>query len=492
MTHAPFILAFLFLTQSEAPKYGVTRASVDPERFDASIETVVYRNELPGRHLVQTWHVMDSKVLLLVSGDRESTSEYFRRQCGFRAWQGGADGVLVSNKLSGPRLKALAEAKADVATCERLDELAEKCLTRPEPVRTEGRRAKAHLYRMRTHEADLDYLRLENVVRAERLAKMLGEPCGLKREVAAPFADTPPAPSFDAAQFKDLKLDFGRKGAELPDDEHKLGVNVAPVFQVRFGGLGEKPVGKPPFPGGIWQAKLWIMTPDGFLPYRYELDLRHEDERPKPIRRPAEIFCHVERRFGDSFEFPRHCPWVKDTPVRTVSPDYPDLCASVAGQRVGSGWQVKLSLDLTGLRRQLPSVTPGREDIWYFELTDPAGKATRARLVWPVPADAAAAEENRAKLMEKIDLKKVDEEFKARVLGDSNNKLRQTSVVEEWTESSLVTGFGLNEEERTSDRAFYETRLKPLLEAKEKSGESVTLLEFRRRVEQARKEFLLK
>lgn len=489
MNWALIAAGFLFLTRSEAPKHGVTRASIDPARFDAAVETAVYR-ELPARHLVRTWHAMDSKVLLLVPFDRESTAEYFRRRCGFVAWRGGADGVLVPDELSAPFAEALKAAKEDVATCERLAALAEKCRTKPEPLRTEGRRAKAALHLMRVKTADLDCLRLENVVRAERLAKMLGEPCGLERAVPRPFADEPEM-NVDTTGFTELRLDFDAKsvagGGEIP-----VKVSAAP-FLLRFQGKGERALAKPPFPGGRWKARLWIQTEDGFLPYRYELYLRRPDELPVPVRRPAAPYCNLERRFGPVYGEEPYCDRVKDVPVRTRSPDYPDLLASVSASHVGeTGWLVTFSLKLDGLFRRLPSVTPGRADVWYLELDDDRGRATRLKLVWPTPADRTAAEANRARLMKGIDLKKIEDEFRDRVLGSSEDKRRETSLVEEWTETSSLTGFGFEPSERESDRAFYETCVKKLLDEKERSGAIVTAAEFRRRVEAARKEFLLR
>ena len=491
MMQFPLLLAFLFLTQSEAPKYGVTRASVNPERFDASIETAVYR-ELPARHLVRTWHDMGSRVLLLVPADRESTAEHFRRQCGFVAWQGGADGVLVPKTLSASRTRALGAAKTDVATCERLKELAEKCLAKPEPVRTAGRRELSHLHLMFATTDDLDCLRLENVVRAERLAKLLGEPCGLKREVAAALGDEPAEPLFDATKFTELKLGFGEKSVELPGGAFPLKVASAP-FAVRLSGKGDKPLAKPPFPGGWWRLRLWIMTADGFLPYRYELDLRRPDEIPEPIYRPAAVYCNLERRFGPVYGEEPFCARVKDRPVRTPSPDYPDLRASVSAGGVGEcGWLVTFSLALDGLAGRWPATTPGREDVWYLEVVDPGERTVRVKLVWPVPADASAAEANRARFEQLVDVKRIETEFKERVLGESKNRQRWPSLVERWTASAKETGFGFSSDECESDRAFYEGCLKPLIEAQAKSGERTTAAAFIRRVEQARKEFLLK
>lgn len=484
---------FLFVTQSQAPKMGVTRASVDPARFDASIETAVYRNELPPRHLVHTWHVMDSKVFLLVPADRESTAETFRRKCGFLAWHGGADGVLFPDRLPPPRARALEEARKDVASCERLDELAGKCLGRPEPVRTEGRRARSHLHGMRVKDADLDYLRLENVVRAERLAKLLGEECGLRREVAAPFADVKPVPSFDPGQFPELKLELGPKVVSVPGDRYRLSFNAAPAFLMTFRGMSEKPLEKPPFPGGEWKLRLWIMTADGFLPYRYDLDLRREDEKPVRVRRPASPFYFLEPRFGTQFDDRGACPQVKDRPVRSRGPDYPDLRLSVAAHNGGEAeWIVKVTIATDAILDVLPAVTPGREDAWYVELTDPAGQASRAKLVWPAPADAAAAEANRKAFLGSVNFKRVEKAFQDRVLGSSDTPSRRTSVVEEWTQSSRLTGFGFTTDELASDRAFYEQRLKPLLDKVEKSGKTPPLPAFLREVEKARKEFLLK
>ena len=491
MTHFTFLLAFLFLTQTDAPKYGVTRASVDPERFDATIETAVYR-ELPARHLVRTWHDMGSKVLQLVSADRESTAEHFRRQCGFVAWQGGADGVLVQRDLPASRVRALAEAKKDVASCERLAELAEKCLTKPEPIRTAGRREKSHLHLMFTKTSDLDCLRLENVVRAERLAKLLGEPCGLKREVAAALADEPAEPLFSTAKFTELQLGFGDKSVEFAGGAFPLKVMAVP-FAVRFSGRGDKPLAKPPFPGGQWRLKLWIMTADGFLPYRYELDLRRPDEIPEPIYRPAATYCNLERRFGPVYGEEPFSARVKDKPVRTPSPDYPDLRASVSASGVGEcGWQVTFSLELDGLAGRWPATTPRREDVWYLEVVNPEGQAVRAKLVWPMPANASAAEANRARFEGQVDVTRIETEFRECVLGESKNRHRWPSLVERWTASAKETGFGFSPDERESDRMFYEKYLRPLVEAQAKSGERTTAAAFTRRVEQARKEFLLK
>ena len=493
---------FRFVPYSEAKALGVTRASFEPKGFDATVETAVYE-VLPPKHLLVTWRQMGSKILKRVRYDRESDAETFRRKCGFTAWLDGADGVLVPDGLSTGGQAALREAKKDVASCETLTELIKKCLERPDPIRMEGRRAMFRLSLMRPQEQDLDLMRLENLALCKRLSALLGEKTAFPPELKAlPAGDKPQMALGDAA-FPEMKMSFDTKRFKAPGN---LGATIwsAPrprsgkqgSLQIDFGGFHDRECGRKPYPGGTWKMKLWIVTEDGFLPYRWTLNFDNEGaEGQTPVHRPAAKFYEIERRFAGG-SLARVVP----EPVRGFSPTYPRVRLAVdPGRSVEKDgkwtWRMTLSIPWNRLRDFWPSVKAGRADVWYLELLGPGGKELRAKMLWPVPANAAEAEANRKAFEEGTDANADLARYRELVLGKSENKSRPVSVVEEWTNSAQETGCGLPrlakpthaKGEIESDADFYATVVKPLVERNLNDYDV-----FMRELEAARKEYLLK
>lgn len=443
--------------EKDAAARGVTEKSYNPPRFDAALESVVY-DRVPPPHLLNTWRVMGSKVYRRLGADPLLTADEVRRRAGFAARRAGVDGVIVPDALPDGWSGGLAEAKRDVAACDALAKLADACLAKPEPVRTEGRRAQALLagYRL---EADCDLHRLEVLALVRRLELLLGrEPSEPDLPPAVRPPVRTPAPTGD---FKSVRFDFASAANDLGGALGGVKIRAC-AFDRYMPGVFEFEF--PNDSDGCWTFTLWIAGREkGDCPaYRIRYR-RPESDAAKTVPRPAGIYYSLERRFPAE-------PTLEVEYTRTLSPSYPPLHPELPRYPPAGGMLVTLYWnDFYGF---WPGTDAQRRDAWYVEVTRPDGKVFRAKLQWAASQTKRNAEKKMLAIGDNLSYHRLWTGYLDRTTGRPNDREHNVTALAAWTMAAKETGW--NAPETTpesfsmfapaSDALFNAVRVRPFYE----------------------------
>lgn len=432
--------------------------------------------QLPRRHLLHTWKLLDVKTLKTVRFDPEGSATRFRREVSFLAFTGGADGIWLpdADRLPPGWREALAEAREDWRVLLYLESLADEAAANDDPfIRIESRRVGFWFNNMPADWENADTLRLECVAWARRLEQLLGKPAATLPEKRAtpsepqtlafmPYAGTNPRPP--QIQMKNLgeKLDFGG-GLSFRAD--KAG------FSISYSTTEGPPLAKGAFPGGTLDFRLYLPGENQgeFLPYRFHCDFNPAwyGARRAPARgRELWLFGTDERFRPFSIAYgvgnPRVWTWPR---LRDFGPDYPNPrpSVSVAGNKNG-GWTATLSCRWAFLCGHWPMQREGRSDLWFVGVERPGGTGgpLAGRILWPrggkafFTAFAAAMTPDDMTSVYSIEL-------------DRTKKVWTTAYEERLYPYAKTQKPSFNRYDRESDSIFWKRLVEPLCVSNENS-----------------------
>lgn len=391
---------------------------------------LVVTPKAPPRNLLDTWHRLGAKVVLEVPFDPDYSPEFFRRLCGFGAYARGVDGVVVDvAKIPSAHQAAVADAKADIAACCQLAELADKCRTEANPwtLKLEGRRAANQLFLLPAFDSertaqnvqmkekvpmhDCDLIRLEVLARVQRLQMLLGLP-----KVKVDTAAFKRAPTYYRGT-RDAQPPFANDAATpvAIKGDGQVALDEVASFSTSAGGFGfsfkgTKALDKNEFPGGKIGLKLWIpaKSKGEWTPYATEIDLRMNPDEGPLAPRPGGWLYSNARRFPSEVETWPPSVRVKVHPLRTYSPDYQRLNPSFDFRRdeKAKTWTATVNVSWYALYGQWPAVVNRERTSWYAVVTREDGTVSRFKLNWPL-----GAEKNFTRYCSKFDWKAVTNDY---------------------------------------------------------------------------------
>lgn len=381
MAIVPVLAAFLFLSPGEDAGLAPVRVPRGGNRSafvkDALTARAVAFEELPAHNLLASWKKLGVTVLADVPFDRESSGEFFRRQCGFAAFQRGADGVWTAKTADLPSAwqAALAAAKDDVAVVAALEELAVAAMaSKDSSVCEAGRRARHFLVQMKVDVDGLDVLRQTAVAEVRTLEKALGRP-------AAALPEKPAGLPVGTVKF----TPFTGESVETVSVRGEGTTTLAPwislstgyeTFAFELPGADDS--------DGLYRFRLYVpsLTKGEWVPHRFTLD-RRPPEGPR-ARLIGSGLNGTRERFSDKTV--RRCQpsdLFAETPVRTPVDDARPLVVNRYTSRVN-----RLPFAWECLRDRIPLASDGPAHVWYLFAESPKGESGRWKLVWPKGSSA--------------------------------------------------------------------------------------------------------
>ena len=336
--------------------------------FADRAETVAF-SRLPRPHLLHSWKALGVTVLqrLTCAG----SPNRFRREAGFLAFTGGADGIWLAEPVPPSHSNALAEARADWRLLAEVSALADEARRHPSPgIAVEERRVRFFLADTGFDWEDLDTLRWECHAWKHRLELLLGRPQD-KREVLDNRSPPSPEPLAFAAKPRPFSLMPDRKTA--PQRKASAEPGLSAVYDDRFFKLvytsaTALPTGRQ-LPGGHLDFTLQVADGRGeLLPYRFHCDL--EPMSPEGARAPARgrgsWLYGIDERFRPySIAYGARNSRVTVFPrLADYGPDYPDPRPTFALKPLPDGrWQATLAVSWLALYGKWPMQTSGT-DVW--------------------------------------------------------------------------------------------------------------------------------
>ena len=382
----PHILfaAFLFLSPGEDGGFAPEKAGADNRaafvRLAPAAKAVVF-DEVPAHNLLASWRKLGVKTLAQVSYDRESSAEFFRRQCGFDAFQKGVDGVWTDDPAKLPEgwRAACAAAKDDVAVVSALDGLADEALKSADAEVCEaGRKARHFLVQMDATAGDLDGLRLKSVAEVRALEKALGKSAAAlpEKPAALPLGTVRFVP-FSGEKSEEVKLPAEGTTALAPG--LKFASNYE-TFAFELPGAEKSE--------GLYRFRLYVpsLTKGEWTPHAFELDYRKPGKDRPRARLVGSGLNGTRERFSDrTVRRVRLDDVFRETPVRSPAGESRPLLPHHYSSHVD-----RMPFTWDSLADRLPLASEGPAHVWYLSAEGPS-LSGRWKLVWPKGSPARRA-----------------------------------------------------------------------------------------------------
>ena len=363
----------------------------------ARFASAVAFDKLPRLNLLHSWKSLGVRVLKTARLRHGGTAEYFRREAGFIAFQGGAEGLWVPDAATLPAnfRAALEEAREDWRILLYLRGLRDKAAASTDGiVRTDANRVTYWFGYMPAEWENPDCLRLECVAWARRLEQVLGLPAA-NLPLAPP--KTPLAESLALEPFADLQVKPQEVTLKGPDGRTiRLGDGVEfradnVGFSLAFSTTNGPELAKNGAPGGSLGFRIYLPGPQAgeWLPYRFHCDLEPfwSGPRAPAIGRGSFLFGTDERFKPYSLAYGVPNIRIRTWPrLRAYGPDYPDMRPSLQlTPNEGGGWRAVMSVSWLALYGHWPMQRPGERDVWCvgIDRSPDTGRPAAFRLVWP-------------------------------------------------------------------------------------------------------------
>ena len=401
----PHILfaAFLFLSPGEDGGLAPEKAGADNRaafvRLAPAAKAVVF-DEVPAHNLLASWRKLGVKTLAQVPYDRESSAEFFRRRCGFDAFQKGVDGVWTDDPAKLPEgwRAARAAARDDVAVVSALDGLADEALKSADAaVREAGRKARHFLVQMDAAAGDLDELRLKSVAEVRALEKALGKSAAAlpEKPAALPLGTVRFVP-FSGEKSEEVKLPAEGTTALAPG--LKFASNYE-TFAFELPGAEKSE--------GLYRFRLYVpsLTKGEWTPHAFELDYRKPGKDRPRARLVGSGLNGTRERFSEkTVRRVRLDDVFREIPVRSPAGESRPLLPHHYSSHVD-----RMPFTWDSLADRLPLAAEGPAHIWYLSVEGPS-LSGRWKLVWPKGSPARRAKYRlSAPKVEKVQKTAVDE-----------------------------------------------------------------------------------
>lgn len=368
--------AFLFLSPGNDGGLSPKRAGDDNRaafvRLAPAAKAVVF-DEVPAHNLLASWRKLGVVTLSRVPYDRESSAEFFRRRCGFDAFQKGVDGVWTDEpaKLPESWRAACATARDDVAVLSALDALAAAALKSSDSkVREAGRKARHFLVQMDAAAGDLDDLRLKAVAEVRALEKALGKPAAdLPAKPAALPVGTERFVPFAGEKPEEVKLPA--EGTTVLAPGLKFASNYE-TFAFELPGAEKSE--------GLYRFRLYVpsLAKGEWTPHAFELDYRKPGKDRPRARLIGSGLNGTRERFSDkTVRRVRLEDVFREIPVRTPAGESRPLVPHRY-----SSHKDRMPFTWDSLSDRLPLATEGPAQVWYLSAEGPS-LSGRWKLVWP-------------------------------------------------------------------------------------------------------------